>query len=133
MRLMTNKGKNEKRRAYTLVEALFSLACIAIVMAAILSLTRFVQQSSITVQTAAFAESYIVYVAESISNDLNNGVDILSQDYTELLANPSVNSTISVHMQEDPFGGIIYQVIVDAVYGVSIDRQVARFFLRGDA
>ena len=125
-------SRYNRRRAYTLVETLLSFAAFAIMMVAALSVVRYLNNSALRVSNNAFAENYIVSVAETIAYDLESGEDITAINYNEVeeLKNESVKALINVYCQEDVFGETLYQVVIDATYDLNLDRKVTRFFLR---
>lgn len=121
-----------KRNGFTFAETLFSLFCITVVMVAIFSVITFMRNVAVSVEMSAIMETHLISIAESISQDLEDDVDITSVDYADdpRIAVDGISSTITVYMQEDVFGEPIYQVIVDSVASAASVRQVTRFFLR---
>lgn len=127
------KHLNKKRKGFTVTEALFCLICVAFVVGAVVSVAAFLRGASASVRAGASIETYVISVAEAISLDIEDGVDITDVDYNEdpRLDSSALHSQISVFWQEDVMGEMLYWVRVDCLHKDTNTNQVATFFLRG--
>lgn len=113
-----------------------SLVCITFVILAVVSSTNFILGASQKIRGQALIETYMVSVAETITQDLQDGVDITIADYNSDIrlmdsARTGVNANIIVDWQEDVFGSALYEIRVEcSAYKYNVEDTV-RFFLRG--
>lgn len=125
----------QQRRGFTITETLFGLVCISLVMAAMVSVTVFLRNSATSVRANALLETYAVSVAETIEQDLKDGVDITHHNYNEddRLENASIRSQINIDWESDVFGEMLYQVEIVCEEKKSNTTSTIRFFMRGGA
>ena len=121
------------RKAFTLLEFVFSFACLAIIMVSVISVTTYLIDSTRKIVDETVIENYVVLVATTLEQNLKENVDIISIDYSEdqRFQSNSLNTEISVYRQENVFGKDLYQIVVDAESINSGNRDIVRFFLRG--
>lgn len=130
------KRTPKQRHGYTLAEALLSLVCISFVILAVVSSTSFIRNSAQSIRGQALIETYMVSVAETITQDLQDGVDISNVDYNNDIRlndrdRTGVSSNIIVDWQEGVFGATLYEIRVEC-YAYKYDvEDTVRFFLRG--
>ena len=136
MKIRYIKWNKKQRHGYTLAEALLSLVCISFVIIAVLSSTAYIRRSAQTVRGQALVETYLVSVAETITQDLADGVDITNVDYNEDVRlndwrRTGIYSTIILDWEDDVFGSALYEVRVNYnAHKYNVEGST-RFFLRG--
>ena len=130
------KWKRKQRRGYTLTEALLSLVCISFVIVAVLTSTAYIRRSSQAVRGEALVETYLVSVAETITQDLQDGIDITNVDYNQDVRlndwrRTGIYATIDIDWEENVFGSALYEIRVDySAHNYNVEGT-SRFFLRG--
>lgn len=119
------------RTGYTLIEAVVTLASLTILIVAILSVLVYLNRAAEIVKSNASIQSYVIDVTETISRDLNDGLDILAIDYTESpeITNKQVSGEITVYEQPDVFGKSLYMIEIDVIAKEQGVQDIIRVYL----
>lgn len=121
-----------QRRGYSLVEAMMGLFCISLMMVAIFSVASFLRSAAIVSRGSAILEAYSVSVAETIDQDMRDGIDISDVNYNEdaRIQNDSISADVQIDWQDGVFGKRLYQVQVICREKTTNRTLTVRFFLR---
>lgn len=127
--------RHKRRKGYTLLEVAISFACIGIIMAGVFAASSFMSQTKEETDASIVMNTFVISAIEIIKGDLDDGVDILSNDYNEdsRIYSGGLSTSIVIYFQEDVFGKTLYEVKLDMSDKLINYRQTARVLLRGDA
>ena len=127
--------RHRRRKGYTLLEVAISFACIGIIMAGVFAASSYMSQAKEETDTSIVMNTFVISAIEIIKGDLDDGVDILSNDYNEdpRIFSGDLSTSIVIYFQEDVFGKTLYEVKLEMSDKLIHYRQTARVLLRGDA
>lgn len=123
-----------RKTAYSLLEAVLSLICIAVLMASIFASIEFNAYSSAQQKTLVSMDSVAVCITEAVTADLHDGIDIIEHDYDndDRIKSDRIAYETFVDFADDVFGATLYQIEIKMVDHAIGTAKTVKVFVVGE-